>query len=79
MKTYLFRVELEPQDDGFRAFYPPWEHIGASIWGSTREEAQQKIQAVLENILDRFADEGKTPPGLDKVETTGGLMVAIPL
>ena len=32
MKTYGFRVELEPDEEGWRAFYPPWEEIGASTW-----------------------------------------------
>jgi hypothetical protein len=32
VKSYVFRVELEQDDEGWRAFYPPLEDIGASTW-----------------------------------------------
>ena len=38
MKTYIFSVSLEPDEEGWRAFYAPLEHIGASTWGKTQEE-----------------------------------------
>jgi hypothetical protein len=39
VKSYVFRVELEPDEEGWRALYPPLEDIGASTWGQTQEEA----------------------------------------
>jgi hypothetical protein len=42
VKTYVFKVEVEPDEDGWRAFYPPLEEIGASTWGYTKEEALKK-------------------------------------
>jgi len=52
MKSYLFKVELEPDEEGWRAFYPPLEEIGASTWGETQEEALKNIQEVLSMILE---------------------------
>ena len=30
IKSYVFKIELEPDEEGWRAFYSPLEHIGAS-------------------------------------------------
>jgi predicted RNase H-like HicB family nuclease len=57
MKTYLFDIELEADEEGWRAFYPPLEEIGASTWGKTKEEALGNIQEVLSLILDELAEE----------------------
>jgi predicted RNase H-like HicB family nuclease len=54
MKTYIFNVSLEPDEDGWRAFYPPLESIGASTWGKTQEEALQHIHEVLAMIIEEF-------------------------
>ena len=54
VQTYVFSVVIEPDEEGWRAFYPSWEHVGASTWGQTREDALKNIQEVLEMILDEF-------------------------
>ena len=59
MQTYIFQVELEPDEDGWHIFYAPWRKIGASTWGRTKEEAMQNIREVLEIILEEFESEGK--------------------
>lgn len=68
MKTYVFKVELEPDEEGFRAFYLPWENIGASTWGKTKEEAIKNIQEVLSTIIEEFIEEGKAIPEEPKNE-----------
>ena len=30
MQTYVLKVQLEVDEDGWRAFYPAWEHVRAS-------------------------------------------------
>ena len=65
MKSYVFKVELEPDEDGWHVFYPPWRKIGASTWGNTREEAMQNIREVLEMILDEFEEDGKPVSATD--------------
>ena len=62
MKTYVFKVELAPDGDGWRAFCPAWEHIGASTWGCTRNEAMQNIREVLELVLQDLIEENDPIP-----------------
>ena len=60
MKTYVFRVELEPDEEGWRAFYPPLEELGASTWGESQEAALKHIQEVLTMIVEERI-EAKEP------------------
>lgn len=57
MKSYVFKVEMEPDEDGWHIFYPPWRKIGASTWGKTREEAMKNIREVLEMIMEDRVEE----------------------
>ena len=77
MTTYVFQVSVEPDGDGWRAFYAPLEHIGASTWGNTQEEAVQHIQEVLSMIVDELIEEGKDIPTVEGLAVTRGAAVAI--
>ncbi len=77
MKTYLFHVELEPDGEGWRAFFPDWEEIGASTWGYTEEEALIYIREVLSMIVEEFEDEGSDLPSTDHLTVSNGPAVAI--
>ena len=44
MKSYVFRVVLEHDEDVWRAVIPELEAQGAATWGKTREEALRNIQ-----------------------------------
>jgi len=44
VKTYLFRVVIEPDDGKWRAYCPALEEKGAATWGNTFEEALKNIQ-----------------------------------
>jgi predicted RNase H-like HicB family nuclease len=68
---------LSRTGDGWRAFYAPLEHIGASTWGDTREEALRHIQDVLAMIVEEFAEEGKAIPTAEGLTVTEGAAVAI--
>jgi predicted RNase H-like HicB family nuclease len=59
MKTYSFKVVLEPDEDA--AGHPAWfascpalESIGASTSGPTRDEALQNISQVVRMIVQEF-------------------------
>ncbi len=52
MKTYVFRVEIEADEEGWRAFYPPLEQFGESTWGESQEAALEHIQEVLTMIVE---------------------------
>ena len=77
MTTYVFQVSLEPDGEGWRAFYAPLEHIGASTWGNTQEEAITHIQEVLSLIVDELLEEGKDIPAVEGLAVTNGAAVAI--
>ena len=79
MKTYGFKVDIEPDEEGWRAFYPPWEEIGASTWGKTKEEALKNIQEVLSMILEEFEEEGKTVPATERMTISEEALVTVNL
>jgi predicted RNase H-like HicB family nuclease len=79
VKTYVFQVEVEPDEEGWRAFYPPWEEIGASTWGYTKEEAIKNIQEVLSMILEEFNEEGRPIPATEQMTVSESTLVAVSL
>ncbi|PKB79246.1 MAG: hypothetical protein BZY88_14360 [SAR202 cluster bacterium Io17-Chloro-G9] len=79
MKTYVFRVELEPDEEGWRAFYPPLESVGASTWGSTQGKALNNIQEVLSMIMEEKADANQPMPPEESVTVSEGTFVAVTL
>ena len=79
MKAYVFQVELKPDEEGWRGFYPAWEDIGASTWGNTREEALQNIQEVLGMMIEEFVEEGRPISGTETLSVAEGAAVAAPM
>lgn len=79
MKSYVFRVELEPDEEGWRALYPPLEDIGASTWGQTQEEAIKNIQEVLSMILEESEEDGQPIPVTERMIVSEGALVAVAL
>lgn len=74
MKDYVFRVVLEPDEEGWHVYFPPWASIGASTWGYTREEALYHIQEVLEMIIE---EEGTPLPSMEEKEVPDGIPVSV--
>lgn len=62
MKSYVFRVVLEPDDGAWRASVPELEAKGASTWGKTREEALRNIQDVVQMVLEEIIEDGEEVP-----------------
>ena len=60
MKTYIFRVVVEPDEEGWQAYCPILEKYGAVTWGYTREEALKNIHEVVAMILEEL-EEDKEP------------------
>ena len=79
MKSYVFRVELESDENGWRAFYLPWEEIGASTWGDTQEQALKNIQEVLSMIIEEYTEDGEALPGIEEVSISDEAQVAVNL
>lgn len=85
MKTYNFRVVLEPDEDfdgnssGFHAYVPLLERQGASTWGETEAEALKNIETALRLVLESMREHGEAIPEepADQVEVTVEPRVAI--
>ena len=58
MKTYAFKVVVEPDGDRWHARCPALEKYGAATWGYTREEAYQHIQEVVEMVVAELQEDG---------------------
>ena len=76
MKTYVFKVVLEP--DSYQDGRPAW-HVycpalverGASTFGHSKEEALKNIREVLGMTLESMVEQGETIP----VEEAGDIQV----
>lgn len=67
MKTYSFKVVVEPDEDAmgnpaWHAYCPALVKLGGATSGRTREEALQKINEVVHMILQEFIEEGTPIP-----------------
>ena len=75
LKSYLFGVILEPDEDQWRAYVPDWEAQGAATWGRTREEALKNIQEVMQMLLEEMIEDGDPIP--DTVTVLDRPMIAV--
>jgi len=62
MKTYSFKVVVEPDDDRWHAYCPVLEAQGASTWGHTRDEALKHIDEVVQLVVESMIEHGETLP-----------------
>ena len=85
MKTYTFKVIVEPDEDfdgnpsGWHACCPALERHGASTWGETEAEALKRINDVVRMVVDSMLEHGEhipDEPG-DQVEVTVEPRVAV--
>jgi len=66
MKTYTFKVVVEPDDGRWHAYCPVLEHYGAATWGTTHEEAFRHIQEVVKIVVGELREDGiPIPEGPD--------------
>lgn len=79
MRTYSFKVVIEPDDGGFHAYCPALRAYGAVTQGSTEAEAARNIHEVIQMIVDELREDGialPIPSG-DDVEVCDGARVAV--
>ena len=62
IKTYSFKVVLEPDGDAWRAYCPALEAIGGATWGTSREEALKHINEVVQMIVQELSEDGEPIP-----------------
>jgi predicted RNase H-like HicB family nuclease len=79
MKTYTFKVVVEPDEDRWFAYCPALQAYGAATWGYTREEALRHINEVVQMVISELREDGieiPTTPS-DEVEVFAGDRVAV--
>ncbi len=62
MKTYVFRVVVEPDEDRWAAYCPVLKKYAAATWGYTREEALENIREVIEMTIASMLEHGEQVP-----------------
>lgn len=62
MKTYAFKVVVEPDGDRWFASCPVLEKRGAATWGYTKEEALKNIREVVEMTIESMLEHHEPIP-----------------
>lgn len=62
MKSYLFSVVVEKDEDVWRAYAPELESRGAATWGHSRDEALRNIEEVLQMVVEDMLQAGEPLP-----------------
>lgn len=69
MKSYVFRVVLEEDEDVWRAIIPELEAKGAATWGNTKEEALRNIREVAQMVIEALLEDGESlPPRITELD-----------
>ena len=69
MRSYVFRVVLEQDEDVWRAFIPELEAKGAATWGNTKEEALRNIHEVAQMVIEALLEDGDLlPPRITEID-----------
>ena len=67
MKTYVFSIIVEPDEDVWLAYSPALKDRGGATWGLTVEEAienvRQVIQMTVESMIEHKEDIPEDPDG----------------
>lgn len=76
MKTYIFQVEVEQEDDGR---WSAWIETlpGCAVWGYTKEEAVASMKDAAQAYIEVLLEKGQTIPLTTSVETLDTLAVAV--
>ena len=62
LNTYVFRIELDQDEDGrWSASIPTLPGCGA--WGETREEALEALKEASQAYVDVLLEDGRPIPG----------------
>ena len=67
MKSFVFKVVIEPDEDVWHARIPELESRGAATWGHTRDEALRNLQEVARVVIEELLDDGEPIPAGVKV------------
>ena len=79
MRTFAFKVVVEPDEGGYHAWCPALRSYGAVTQGATQAVALKNINEVVQMIVDELSEEHiPLPEGSgDDVEIFEGTRVAV--
>jgi predicted RNase H-like HicB family nuclease len=63
IKTYLFKVIIEPDEDRWIAYCPVLKDKGGATWGYTKDEALKNIREVIQMTVESMIERGEKIPG----------------
>ena len=62
VKTYTFKVVVEPDEGGYHAYCPALRRCGAVTQGTSAEDAVKNINEVVQMIVDELLEDGVALP-----------------
>jgi predicted RNase H-like HicB family nuclease len=62
LTTYLYRVVVEREAEGWKAFCPALQSWDASVWCSSREAAVRHLHERIERIVAGLRERGEPIP-----------------
>lgn len=62
VKSYIFPVAIERDEDVWRAYVPELEEKGAATWGHTQDEALKNLQEVVQMVIEEMLEDGAPLP-----------------
>jgi len=69
VRSYVFRVVLEQDEDVWRAIIPELEAKGGATWGNTKEEALRNIHEVAQMVIETLLEDGESlPPRITEID-----------
>lgn len=62
MKTYVFPVVVEPDENRWSAYCPLLEAKGGATWGYTQDEALTNVREVVQMTVQSMVEHGELIP-----------------
>lgn len=62
IKTYIFKVVVEPDEDRWVAYCPVLRDKGGATWGYTKREALKNIGEVIQMTVESMLEHGERIP-----------------
>ncbi len=75
MKSYVFKVVVEPDEGAWSAHCPALAKLGAATWGRTKGEALKHIDEVVQMIVEELIEDGEPVP--EDVQVSEQPLVAV--
>ncbi|MCK4490984.1 MAG: type II toxin-antitoxin system HicB family antitoxin [Candidatus Altiarchaeales archaeon] len=71
MKSYIFKVKVEQDQDKWVAYYPELKDKGGAAWGETREDALRNLEEVIRLVLEDMVECGELSVFESKMRNKG--------